>query len=264
MDPEGYLPISLLASFHRIQALTMDTNEIIAAIDNSQEIELSKDKLRVRKRVEPTSWPIIDEFNHSDEFKISGAGEMIFQPLLENNVELFPEVAPVIINDALNDTAENFTQDEDETLLNGNNENADPKIDENSNNIDVEHSIFKKLINVPEFVPSFVPSSTATDGPETKSEDGKRSAVAEDIDSSQADKNAKNLDLKTILTPGLSSSAPDTTSSWHEVRKNRNRSGSNDPDSVKTTLQVQNLCPFSFFIRRKELREVVIVKFRFH
>ena len=219
----------------------MDANEIIAAIDNSQEIELSKDKLRVRKRVEPTSWPIIDEFNHSEEFKLGGAGEMIFQPLLENNLEVYPEVAPVIINDAIHDDAgEAFPQDDEETALNG---SSEPKIDENSNNIDVEHSIFKKLINVPEFVPSFVPSLAITDvtngSISTSKDESEKCAVATNADSSLEERrSATNLDLKTILTPGLSSSAPDTTSSWHEVRKNKNRSGSNDPDSTKTNLQV--------------------------
>ncbi|XP_075243136.1 uncharacterized protein LOC142337638 isoform X2 [Convolutriloba macropyga] len=221
MDPKGYLPISLLASFHRIQALTLETSEIIGAIENSKEIELSEDKLLVRKRVDPTAWPIIDEFNHSEEMNMLGHednGDMIFEP-----TPFYPEVAPVIISDAMYDeTAEDDTNDEAEL----NQRSSLASKDENSNNIDVEHSIFKNLINVPAFIPSFVMPpdsernlSVASSAP--KNEDGKETPSSGRL---------SRAELTVPLTPGLSSSAPEVTLAWCEVRKNRTRSGSNDPD----------------------------------
>ena len=49
MDGEGYLPLSLVASFHRVQNMTQDLNLIIAAITDSKMIEI-KDGVKVRER----------------------------------------------------------------------------------------------------------------------------------------------------------------------------------------------------------------------
>ena len=46
MDSEGYLPISLIASFHRVQALTQDFSLIIESLHNSEKVEL-KDGVKV-------------------------------------------------------------------------------------------------------------------------------------------------------------------------------------------------------------------------
>ncbi|XP_063723727.1 la-related protein 1B-like isoform X2 [Symsagittifera roscoffensis] len=224
MDVKGYLPISLLASFHRIQALTMETSEIIAAIENSKEIELSEDKLFVRKRVDPTSWPIKDELNHADELNLVGYrnGDMIFEPDLKNLAAGFfpgPEVAPVIISDAMYDED---TQDE-ESEFKSNIKSSSGK-DLNSNNIDVEHSIFKSLINVPEFIPKFAAPEEQVSSSAPKADDGKTTP-------SDRQSRTTAVELTVPLTPGLSSSAPESTSAWCEVRKGRYRSDSNDKEA---------------------------------
>ncbi|XP_023668288.2 la-related protein 1 isoform X1 [Paramormyrops kingsleyae] len=56
MDRQGFLPISLIASFRRVQALTTDINLIYAALEGSTEVELIEQK--IRRRVEPERWPI--------------------------------------------------------------------------------------------------------------------------------------------------------------------------------------------------------------
>eukprot|EP00066_Takifugu_rubripes_P029253 XP_011618519.1 PREDICTED: la-related protein 1B isoform X1 [Takifugu rubripes] len=56
MDAQGFLPISLIASFHRVQALTMDINIIVEALKSSKEVELVDDKIRCK--VDPERWPI--------------------------------------------------------------------------------------------------------------------------------------------------------------------------------------------------------------
>uniref|UniRef100_A0A3B3ZVY4 HTH La-type RNA-binding domain-containing protein n=1 Tax=Periophthalmus magnuspinnatus TaxID=409849 RepID=A0A3B3ZVY4_9GOBI len=56
MDAQGFLPISLIASFHRVQALTTDINLIMEALKSSTEVELVEDK--VRCKTEPERWPI--------------------------------------------------------------------------------------------------------------------------------------------------------------------------------------------------------------
>lgn len=60
MDPDGYLPISLIASFHRVQALTQDVNFIIESIKDSSDVEVSEDGIKVRTKHEPEKWPILD------------------------------------------------------------------------------------------------------------------------------------------------------------------------------------------------------------
>lgn len=57
MDPEGFLPVTLIASFHRVQALTADLNIIITAIQESEKLDLVDD-YKVRTKVDPTKWPI--------------------------------------------------------------------------------------------------------------------------------------------------------------------------------------------------------------
>lgn len=59
MDPEGYIPITLIASFHRILALTTDVTLIISAIKESDKLELLEG-YKVRTKTNPTIWPIRD------------------------------------------------------------------------------------------------------------------------------------------------------------------------------------------------------------
>lgn len=40
MDAEGYLPVTLIASFHRVRALTTDINKVISAIQASKKLQL--------------------------------------------------------------------------------------------------------------------------------------------------------------------------------------------------------------------------------
>ncbi|KAG1971661.1 la-related protein 1B [Pimephales promelas] len=56
MDTKGFLPISLIASFHRVQALTTDINLIKEAVKNSDVVELVDEK--IRRKEEPEHWPI--------------------------------------------------------------------------------------------------------------------------------------------------------------------------------------------------------------
>lgn len=59
MDAEGYLPLTLIASFHRVQALTLDVAVVVEAVRVSQTLELSADEpFRVRTKSAPTKWPI--------------------------------------------------------------------------------------------------------------------------------------------------------------------------------------------------------------
>ncbi|XP_014680787.1 PREDICTED: la-related protein 1B-like [Priapulus caudatus] len=58
MDSEGYLPVSLIGSFHRVQALTQDVKFIIEALKDSTEVEVNTDATKVRSKENPCRWPI--------------------------------------------------------------------------------------------------------------------------------------------------------------------------------------------------------------
>ena len=49
MDSDGYLPVSLIASFNRVQALTTDITFIVQAVENSDVVE-TKNGVKVRQR----------------------------------------------------------------------------------------------------------------------------------------------------------------------------------------------------------------------
>lgn len=40
MDDDGFIPVTLIASFHRVRNLTVDLNKILAAIKSSDQLEL--------------------------------------------------------------------------------------------------------------------------------------------------------------------------------------------------------------------------------
>ncbi|VDO89427.1 unnamed protein product [Heligmosomoides polygyrus] len=58
MDAEGFLPITLIASFPRVRSLTQDLALICEGLRDSDKVELSDDGNMVRPRLNPTEWPL--------------------------------------------------------------------------------------------------------------------------------------------------------------------------------------------------------------
>ncbi|XP_054081106.1 la-related protein 1 isoform X2 [Zeugodacus cucurbitae] len=59
MDPDGSIPVTLIASFNRVMGLTSDVALIISAIKESEKLEFLEG-YRVRTKTNPTKWPIRD------------------------------------------------------------------------------------------------------------------------------------------------------------------------------------------------------------
>nr|XP_033326939.1 la-related protein 1B isoform X2 [Megalopta genalis] len=59
MDAQGFLPIALIASFHRVQTLTTDMSLVVEAIMESDKLEML-DGFQVRTIIDPLKWPILD------------------------------------------------------------------------------------------------------------------------------------------------------------------------------------------------------------
>ncbi|XP_053946265.1 la-related protein 1 isoform X1 [Anastrepha ludens] len=76
MDPEGCIPVTLIASFHRVLALTTDVALIINAIKESEKLEFLEG-YKVRTNTNPTKWPIRDvietTFNPVAQVAVSNA-----------------------------------------------------------------------------------------------------------------------------------------------------------------------------------------------
>lgn len=58
MDEQGFLPISLIASFHRVQALTQDVALVVDSLANSTTVEVVGG-VKVRTRFNPERWPLV-------------------------------------------------------------------------------------------------------------------------------------------------------------------------------------------------------------
>ncbi|KAL1459331.1 hypothetical protein WDU94_011325 [Cyamophila willieti] len=59
MDPEGFLPVTLIASFSRVRSLTTDINRVLIAIQKSDKLELV-DNFKVRTKDKPLQWVLPD------------------------------------------------------------------------------------------------------------------------------------------------------------------------------------------------------------
>lgn len=92
MDPEGFLPVTLIASFHRVQALTADLNIIITAIQESDKLDLVED-YKVRTKTDPTKWPIdpADTGTHHLPSHVSST-----TPAAASSVEVPAEAKPAV------------------------------------------------------------------------------------------------------------------------------------------------------------------------
>ncbi|CAG2114566.1 unnamed protein product [Medioppia subpectinata] len=62
MDANGFLPISLISSFHRVQALTQDVQMVIDSLRDSTLVEVV-DGIKVRPRLTPEKWPLSDNLS---------------------------------------------------------------------------------------------------------------------------------------------------------------------------------------------------------
>uniref|UniRef100_A0A1I7XAD4 La-related protein 1 n=1 Tax=Heterorhabditis bacteriophora TaxID=37862 RepID=A0A1I7XAD4_HETBA len=66
MNSEGFLPITLIASFPRVRSLTQDLSLICEGLRDSEKVELSEDANLVRPRLNPTQWPLTPTVHTTD------------------------------------------------------------------------------------------------------------------------------------------------------------------------------------------------------
>lgn len=92
MDSEGYLPVTLIASFHRLQALTTDLSMILTAVRTSDKLELFNG-FKVRTKEDPLRWPLPDAVGSNSMTPIPSSHAAPVQP---GPVQASSGVAPVL------------------------------------------------------------------------------------------------------------------------------------------------------------------------
>ncbi|CAB3403158.1 unnamed protein product [Caenorhabditis bovis] len=81
MNNDGYLPLSLIASFPRVRALTEDLLLIGEGLRESTKIELSPDGTLIRAREDPTKWPLPPTVNSADLIASTSGFPLSYNPV---------------------------------------------------------------------------------------------------------------------------------------------------------------------------------------
>uniref|UniRef100_A0A667ZQF0 La ribonucleoprotein 1, translational regulator n=1 Tax=Myripristis murdjan TaxID=586833 RepID=A0A667ZQF0_9TELE len=97
MDQDGFLPIGLIASFHRVQALTTDVNLILDALKDSKEVELID--MKIRRKVEPEKWPLpglsVPDHSQTDFSQLINCPEFVPRQMIEQSANSPRAATPV-------------------------------------------------------------------------------------------------------------------------------------------------------------------------
>uniref|UniRef100_A0A8C1YGA7 La ribonucleoprotein 1, translational regulator n=1 Tax=Cyprinus carpio TaxID=7962 RepID=A0A8C1YGA7_CYPCA len=97
MDQEGFLPLALIASFHRVQALTTDVSLIKEALKDSKVVEIID--LKIRCKEEPEKWPLLGlaltDQPHTDFSQLIDCPEFVPRNVVENQTGSPRASAPV-------------------------------------------------------------------------------------------------------------------------------------------------------------------------
>lgn len=97
MDLEGFLPVTLIASFHRVQALSADISLVISAIRESDKLELVND-FKVRTKIDPTKWPI----NNTEVPLLNGESPIMLATIPPATIDASTLAKPIPVTAATN------------------------------------------------------------------------------------------------------------------------------------------------------------------
>ncbi|XP_038269336.1 la-related protein 1 isoform X4 [Dermochelys coriacea] len=92
MDTEGFLPITLIASFHRVQALTTDVSLIVKALKDSKVVEILDQK--IRRKEQPEKWPLpgppMADYTQTDFSQLINCPEFVPRQSFQKETESAP------------------------------------------------------------------------------------------------------------------------------------------------------------------------------
>lgn len=219
MDAEGFLPVTLIASFHRVQALSTDVAIVIAAVQESDVLELVNG-FKVRTKTDPTKWPI----------KASENGEESLPPFTINVPKLAAEPLTTIPPPP---KPRNFR-----TLPNSSVSEKAGAIVQNANSVeDLAKQPDDLNPNVPEFVPDVSKNptkSTNNNEPSSLANTINPSAISGTANVSGAG-NDKSNDTKDSVTK----SDQPTTDLWKEVKRRSKTNAGKDLPKVPSVTKIR-------------------------
>lgn len=229
MDAEGFVPLTFIASFHRIQALSNDVSVLLGAVSESDQLELYKN-FKVRTKSNPTKWPI--EFNPNEENPQLNHKEQSL-PLKGGNVNVLPNivqaqpvygipVVPIIASTTLTcipppPTPRNFRIPENHV-----NSVNKPVALPNQN----QHDDVNLNPNVPEFVPDFLGKPNENQVSNSKNSEATRLQSAD-------------LRSSTAFTQNESKSATDNKAKRGDETSNASKNGSEESDGSEVWREVK-------------------------
>ncbi|XP_055324601.1 la-related protein 1 isoform X7 [Sitodiplosis mosellana] len=242
MDAEGYLPITLIASFHRIQALSSEIQVVLGAVQESDQLEVFKN-FKVRTKNDPTKWPIKhtpgeenQSHNHHQLDSTAAAKPVNAVAITSNNLQPVYgiPVVPIIASATLTcvpppPTPRNFriplnASIQSETLPN------------NANSTNAEHAIDDGNLNpdVPEFVPDFLGKSNETNLPNPKNSEATRLQKKEgNRQQSSTVANSKNPANSNPNSNKNKNSNPNTNANaYYKAASNDNESAENEESDL--------------------------------
>lgn len=205
MDEDGYLPITLIASFHRVKALSADVALVLSAVSESDQLEVFN-RFKVRTKNNPTSWPLKSTAadlaaEHLEKFTTSSTNSVTAVPATgivasgavpQNNLVYGIPVVPIIASTTLTclpppPTPRNFRL-------------ADGSLKSSTaiNQVESQHHDENLNLNpnVPEFVPDFLGKPVENQVSNQKNSEATRLQSADHLQSSNASKKGESKSAK--------------------------------------------------------------------
>ncbi|XP_049837777.1 la-related protein 1B isoform X1 [Schistocerca gregaria] len=219
MDSDGYLPINLIASFHRVQALSTDLKVVMDAIRDSEVLEITDFKVRTKEN--PTKWPIQDPTGRQAMAIASMNGTMMMPHQLPSSIHHFPPASfsvpcmpPAVAMRGYKSYAASRVANAGTVITSpGVNMTATPPVQNPAHLVDTLNP------DVPEFVPENVrlqvESRGQADGQEADSDlEGEKSdtevAVKSEDDNSSSNKQPEDIPSERMCAEGKSSTSSPT------------------------------------------------------
>ncbi|XP_014224646.1 la-related protein 1 isoform X2 [Trichogramma pretiosum] len=249
MDSEGFLPVSLIFSFHRVQALTTDMQVLLDAMAESSKLELV-DNCKVRTVFEPQKWPIPDSNNLtpiSDASANPSTAEVVMDDVNPNSIPLQNAVVPGNVNFHPAAPLSNIPIAPLFPVLLNNEETIEVQVTE-SETEDVKTIDFGETLN-PE-VPEFIPVTYSTNLTENINGITEQPQPIEKIVNISANDENNTIDAINLVTqqnnePLMNGEAAQQENKWQEVKKKMKQ-----PSKEKTDNKTE---PPSIEIEKEEL-----------
>lgn len=231
MNAQGWVPISLIATFNRMKNLTLDIKRIKEAIKKSSKLQISEDEDMVRGIHDPEKWPLPAEDSTNSPHAMENDNAVQDVNVVKNTHAMQNDSAgqnaPVVQNV---NAIENAPVSQNPPVVQNTNvvENVDAvqSMDAAQSNSEIaQHSVLRA--DVPVFVPGQryylinISGNVSTGSADQQNASAPASNNSEDLEEAAS---PTRIGMNPMASQ-LSSSAPELSGEWHEVRGRRRGPG---------------------------------------